>query len=167
MNIYVLRHGLAGQSLAGHPAADQLRPLTSKGRKKTVKSAAAMLALGLTFDVIFTSPCLRARQTATIVADAFQARKKMALLSELNVGVPPGKLLRKLSHEPLLPENVLLVGHEPQLSGFISLLLIGTTQLSVQLKKGGLCCLSAPSLKGRRHATLEWLLTPKQMLAME
>ena len=58
---------------------------------------------------------------------------------------------------------MLLVGHEPYLSGLISLLVSGEATCAVVMKKGGLCKLSIESLKPGRCAALEWLLTPKQM----
>jgi phosphohistidine phosphatase len=166
MNIYVLRHGLAAPALTATSAADRRRPLTAKGRKKTAKIAAAMKDMGLAFDLILSSPYVRARQTAEIVADVFHARRRLEFLETLAVGSSPEKLLEELRRQHLMPENLLVVGHEPLLSGFISLLLSGAPQLSLQLKKGGLCGLSVSSLRRGGKATLEWLLTPKQMLAM-
>jgi phosphohistidine phosphatase SixA len=61
---------------------------------------------------------------------------------------------------------VLLVGHEPYLSGLVSLLASGGATLTVVMKKGGLCKLTTGSLIHGRCATLEWLLTPKQMALM-
>jgi phosphohistidine phosphatase len=167
MNVYVLRHGLAGRALSASVAADRLRPLTPKGRKKMAKIARAMRRADLAFDLILSSPCLRARQTAAIVTEAFAARKQLEFLDALSVGESAEALLRRLARLRPLPENLLLVGHEPQLSRFVSLLLAGAPGLTVQLKKGGLCKLSTSSLKRRGSATLEWLLTPKQMLAMQ
>jgi phosphohistidine phosphatase len=60
----------------------------------------------------------------------------------------------------------MLVGHEPFLSQLISLLVSGDTESSVLLKKGGFCKLSTEHLKHGKCATLEWLLTPRQMELM-
>jgi len=60
-----------------------------------------------------------------------------------------------LSHLQPPPESVLLVGHEPYLSGLISLLVSGDGSLAVVMKKGGLCKLSTDSLKHGRCAALE------------
>jgi len=166
MNLYILRHGIAVPALPVGAKSDFHRPLTPKGRKKVAKIGAAMEGLGLSFSLILTSPCVRARQTAEIVAKAFEPHKELEILKELATGVGPAALLNKLASQHLFPEDLLLVGHEPQLSGFISLLTSGSSHLPIQLKKGGLCKLSLPSLKARQHATLEWLLTPRQMLAM-
>ena len=64
------------------------------------------------------------------------------------------------------PESVLLVGHEPYLSGLISLLVSGKETFTVTMKKGGLCKLSTDSLHHGRCAALDWLLTPRQMALM-
>jgi phosphohistidine phosphatase SixA len=60
----------------------------------------------------------------------------------------------------------LLVGHEPDLSALASLLLTGGGGLTITLKKGGLCRLSAERLRVGRCASLEWLVTPSQLEAM-
>ena len=76
------------------------------------------------------------------------------------------KLVELLNHLQPSAESVLLVGHEPYLSGLISLLVSGNASFAVVMKKGGLCKLSTESLQPGRCATLEWLLTPKQMALM-
>jgi phosphohistidine phosphatase SixA len=55
----------------------------------------------------------------------------------------------------------MLVGHEPNLSSLASFLLGGTTDISINIKKGGVCCLSVDDLHNDRKAVLEWLVTPK------
>ena len=64
------------------------------------------------------------------------------------------------------PARTLLVGHEPYLGRLISTLLTGGPDLTLTLKKGGLCKLTVSRLRYGRCATLEWLLTPRQMIAI-
>src|SRR2546430_12625846 len=59
------------------------------------------------------------------------------------------------------PESVLLVGHEPYLSNLVSLLCAGGPNLSLTLKKGGLCRMEVEQLRAARCAHLEWLLAPR------
>ena len=122
-----------------------------------------MGALELSFDLILSSPYLRARQTAEIVAEVLKARKKLELSEFLTPGGSTKKLVELLRHRHPPPESVLLVGHEPYLSGLISLLVSGRESIAVTMKKGGLCMLSTEELAHGRCAGLEWLLTPKQM----
>ena len=166
MNLYILRHGLAVEPGTPGYAKDADRPLTPKGERKLWQIAEAMEALELSFDLMLSSPYLRARQTADIIAEAFNARKKLEFSEFLTPSGSPKRLIEFLLDLKPLPGNVLLVGHEPYLSGLIALLVAGDARLWVTLKKGGLCKLNAESLKPGRCAVLEWLLTPGQMKLM-
>ena len=166
MNLYILRHGIAVDPGSPGYAKDADRPLTPEGERKLGQITKAMEALELTFDLILSSPYLRARQTAEIVAEALKARKRLDFSETLTPGGSTKKLVELLDRLEPPPESVLLVGHEPYLSGLISLLVAGHEGFAVVLKKGGLCKLSTESLKHGRCAALEWLLTPKQMALM-
>jgi phosphohistidine phosphatase len=166
MNLYILRHGIATDPDAHEFAKDADRPLTAEGKRKLRQIADAMEAMGLSFDLIVSSPYLRARQTAEIIAEALEERKRLELPDSLTPGGSPRKLVELLNHLEPSPENVLLVGHEPYLSSLISLLVSGDASLAVVMKKGGLCKLSTESLQYGRCAALVWLLTPKQMALM-
>ena len=166
MNLYLLRHGIAVEPGTPGYAKDADRPLTPEGERKLGRIAAAMDALELSFDLILSSPYVRARRTAQIVAQALKARKRLELSDCLTPGGSTKKLVDLLNSLKPSPESVLLVGHEPYLSELISLLVSGNPALAVVMKKGGLCNLTIESLKHGRCATLEWLLTPKQMALM-
>jgi phosphohistidine phosphatase len=108
---------------------------------------------------------VRARQTAEIAAQAIGLKERIEEWSELGAGGSNEALLRRLQTVAQGKQfrSVLLVGHEPQLSELTSLLLSGKSNLSVDFRKAGVCCLQAgPSLKWGQ-ATLRWLLTPKQL----
>ena len=166
MNLYILRHGIATDPAAHEFAKDADRPLTPEGKRKLRQVAAAMAALELSFDLILSSPYLRARQTADVIAEALKERKRLELSDSLTPGGSMKKLVELLNHLQPSPESVLVVGHEPSLSSLISLLVSGGASFAVVMKKGGLCKLSTESLQPGRCATLEWLLTPKQMALM-
>ena len=61
-------------------------------------------------------------------------------------------------------ENIAIVGHEPYLSGLVSMLIAGDPEISLNLKKGGICCLSVEKLVHARCANLKWLLSPAQLV---
>lgn len=167
MNLYILRHGTAVEHGApGYENDDDARPLTSKGERKLWRVTEAMKAMGLEFDLILSSPLPRARQTAEIVAGAFKAQKKLKFSDDLKPNGSPKKLIRALNVLSPHPENILLSGHEPHLSGLISLLVSGDPSHEIELKKGGLCKLAIAELRPGRCAMLQWLLTPKQMELM-
>jgi phosphohistidine phosphatase len=165
MNLYILRHGIAVEHGAAGYENDDERPLTGKGERKMWSIAEAIKALGISFDTILSSPLVRAHQTAEIVAESLKCKKRLELTDTLSPQ-PSAKPLIEYLQEQGAIDDVLLVGHEPFLSQFISLLISGDTETSVLLKKGGFCKISTDHLKQGKCATLEWLLTAKQMELM-
>lgn len=165
VNLYFLRHGIAVEPGTQGYTRDSDRPLTPEGERKLVKIAEAMEAMELSFDLVFSSPYVRACQTAEIVVKVLKRTKKLEFSDAL---VPAGsarKLVDLLNH--IRPDDVLLVGHEPSMSELISLFTAGDANaIHVVMKKGGFCKLSTDSLQHGRCAALEWLLTPKQMVLM-
>ena len=76
MNCYFLRHGIAVEP-DEWTGRDFDRPLTDDGIERMKFEARAIAALSLQLDVIVTSPLLRARQTAEIVADRLKLRDEL------------------------------------------------------------------------------------------
>jgi len=128
--------------------------------------ARGMKALDLAFDLILTSPYLRARQTAEIVVTEFGAEKKLELSPHLEFAGDPAELLKELRSEHPSVESVLLVGHEPYLSELVSVLISGDERTEVVMKKGGLCKLTVEELSYGQCATLEWLMAPRLLTRM-
>ncbi len=167
MDLYLLRHGLAVELDAPGFARDADRPLTRKGERKLRGIAAAMREMELSFDYILSSPYLRARQTAEIVAALLRQSKRLRMTEALVPDAHPRQLAEELHALVPAPNSVLLVGHEPYLSRLISLLVSGDPDFAVTLKKAGLCKLLVPHrFRAGRCAELQWLLTPKQMELM-
>jgi phosphohistidine phosphatase len=164
MNVFILRHGLAVEPGSPGYTQDSERPLTPKGKQQLMKVAKGMRRLGLDFDLILASPYVRARQTADIVAKTLKLKKRLDYSEALTPSGSPKELIDYLNRLDPRPEDVLLVGHEPYLSQLISLLISGETGLAISMKKGGLCKLSADSLRADRCATLEWLLMPRMLM---
>jgi phosphohistidine phosphatase len=163
MELFLMRHGLAVERGTRGFEDDAARPLTSKGRRQVRKVAAAIKELERDFDLVLSSPFLRAKQTAEIVAGKLKLKKRLKFSNALAPGGMATVLLRQLGREKPAPQKVLLVGHEPDLSRLTSLLVAGNVQLELDLKKGGLCKLEAGKLAAGKCATLAWLLTPKQL----
>ena len=166
MNLYILRHAIAIERGTPGYENDAERPLTPKGERKLGRIARAMRRLDLELDLVLTSPYVRARQTAERVVEVLKLEKRMEFTDTLIPGGDSTALVNLISSHPQAPENVLLVGHEPYLSGLVSLLVAGAEGFVVELKKGGLCKLTVDQLKHGRCAELSWLLTPKQMELM-
>jgi len=163
MELYLLRHGLALVRDDLDYERDAERPLTPRGKRQLRQIAAAMKRLNLRFDLILSSPYVRARQTAKIVARALKRQKQLAFSDELIPGGNPRTLIQQLNTAHAKADAVLLVGHEPYLSHLTSWLTTGQPDLAMDFKKGGLCKLETEALGYDRCAALAWLLTPKQM----
>jgi len=145
---------------------DALRPLTREGEKQLARVARAMKKMGLEFDLILSSPYERAKKTAEIVAEKLKLAKQLKFAEELSCVGDAEKLINQLAALKPQPENVLLAGHEPYLSGLISLLIFGDAGAQIDFKKAALCKLKVERLRYGQCARLCWLLTPKQMELM-
>jgi phosphohistidine phosphatase len=165
MNLYIVRHAIAVPRGTPGYDDDSQRPLTDAGRKKMKKIVKGIHQLDLELDVILSSPYVRARDTAKIVAKEFKAEDKIAFSDNL---IPPGNFEKLVSeiHEKYDVNNLALIGHEPMLSSLISWLATGNTDMRVTLKKGGIAYLSTDNLYQDGRATLEWLLTPALMVEL-
>jgi phosphohistidine phosphatase len=160
MKLYILRHGDAVEA-GDARVKDSERPLTAKGIQRTEQLAEALKQMEVSFDAVLSSPLVRARETAEIVARGLKFGGKVDLTDALTLSGSMENLVRQLTMLRPSPKNVLLVGHEPYLSGFISLLCTGGPGLGLEMKKGALCRLEVESPSCGKCATLEWLLPPR------
>lgn len=185
MRLYILRHGRAGDRETWQ-GDDRLRPLTEDGKKRTVAAARGLAALGVRPDVILTSPYTRAAQTAELTAatlagvgagsDAADHEYQVGEVTEepaLAVGATLDRVAPALA-ERAGTGDVLLVGHEPDLSGIIGALIGGNHGgARVEMKKGACCRVDIPAGALRKAGqapeklagagTLAWLLTASQL----
>jgi phosphohistidine phosphatase len=164
VTLYVLRHGIAEDSAPD--GDDASRRLTPRGRKRVYAAAIGMRAMGLRFDLILTSPFARAHETAAVVAEVYGGDPPPREFPPLAQGVPAVETVRAL--RPLARQSaILVVGHEPGLSGMVSYVLSGSPEaIRIDLKKSGLVALEVHDLGRRAGATLSWMLTPRQLRAL-
>jgi phosphohistidine phosphatase len=160
MKIYLVRHAIAEEPGTSGYEDDSLRPLTEKGRGKMQRIARALRELGVAPDLIVSSPYARASQTASILAKEFKYKEELAYSDFLAPMGEPNDMIGEIN-EKYSVDELMLVGHEPNLSSLAGVLLAGSPDLAINLKKGGVCCLSVDDLHYDRRAVLEWLVTPK------
>jgi phosphohistidine phosphatase len=161
MNLFLLRHAKAcARGPKWRP--DDIRPLTREGEKKMFNVARGIQSLNLSFDLILTSPYLRAFRTAEILAEVFES-KKVSESKNLIAEADPKAVIGEINENFPDLMNIVLVGHEPFLTHLISVLLSGKEGLSIDLRKGGFCELSVSKLCFGPCARLDWLLTPRQL----
>jgi phosphohistidine phosphatase len=169
MDLFVLRHGLAG-SRDEWIGPDAERPLTGKGRSRSRAAARGLARLGVAPEVILTSVYARAAQTAQLTAAELRAPVvEVQALEPGNLLEGYHLLLRSYGED----SSVMLVGHEPDLSELIGALIAGPAPARVDLKKGACARLSldAAALRARTAseapiATLQWLLTARALAAI-
>ena len=160
MQLYLLRHAIAVERGTPGYENDAERPLTPKGRRKLEKIVEALQDSGLVLDQVISSPYLRARETAHVVAKAYKL--KVALCEHLAPGMDHYGLKQELAETYPQAVNLMLVGHEPDLSELTCSLIGAPSYALAGLKKGGLACLNLPSWESL--ASLEYLVTPKTLL---
>ncbi len=164
LDLYLIRHGLAGEHRPD--ADDRERPLTDEGKQKTRQVAKRLQTLGLQFDLVLTSPLVRARQTADILLDArlapdLSTSDHLAPGGDIHVWLDWLQRWRSLTATALA-----LVGHEPDLSHWSEILLWGQSRGVITLKKAGIIGLTLPNenFSPVGHSSLFWLAPPRFLL---
>ena len=166
MDVYVLRHGVADERDFQKYPDDDLRPLIPEGIDKLTRQAKGLKAVGFAVDLVISSPLVRAVQTAEVVMASLEIAGELAYSETLVPEAHPYLLLEELASKHRDVEKVMVVGHEPHMSSFVSMAVTGDPNGLIRLKKGALCKLRIPRLDGVRSGWLEWLMTPEQMIKL-
>ncbi len=160
MRLILFRHGPAEPRENYRGGADAGRPLTAEGRSKTRQAARG---LGRQLDRvtdILTSPYVRARETADILATVFEVA--VVEFEGLAPGDEAARLETWLAERP--PDTVAIaVGHEPGLGDAASFFLAGRTTGFAPLKKAGAIALGFDEKPASGNAWLEFAMTGKQL----
>ena len=152
VRLHLLRHAHAGDAFEWI-GDDDLRPLTKKGRRQAERLGSFLEAHAVRPDVIITSPLVRARQTAEIVAEALGMTVKV----DRRLGGGFGKReLWAVLDEAGAPE-VLLVGHDPDFSMLLTYLIDAA---GLSMKKGALATIDLQTKLGDGEGELRWLVPP-------
>lgn len=161
--LYLIRHGVAEERGDAWPD-DTKRPLSEEGMARLRKSARGLARLGVWIDLVLTSPLVRTRQTADIVASGFDPRPAIIAVDSLAPeGTYPSLVadLEKLARKT----RIALVGHEPGI-GELAARLIGSRH-SFEFKKGAVCRIDVEQLPPAGPGDLRWMLTPKILSAIK
>jgi phosphohistidine phosphatase len=164
MELYLIRHGIAADKVAYEN--DEKRPLTEEGRQKTRKVAQQIREIQLHFELILTSPLLRAQETAKILQDIGLSSK----VEEFSPLAPDGNIEAWVSwlQQRRLTTNdqsIALVGHQPDLGNWAEVLIWGKAQEKLLLKKAGIIGLKLPETETPLNRSQLFLLTsPKWLL---
>jgi phosphohistidine phosphatase len=158
MELYLIRHADVAP-LAPPLGSDEERPLTTAGLEQCKALAAALGRLGVKLEKLYTSPLVRARQTADeLVKHWTGPAPELVVADALDPETKPKK--RKHFLLSLDGNSVGLVGHEPDL-GEIAGYLIGSKKAQVHLSKAGVARVEFSESPCKGGGVLNWLLPPE------
>lgn len=168
MKLYLCRHAVAEESA---PGGDSRRALSAEGRTHFARVAAGLATMKPQIEIIFTSPYLRARQTAEIMAKTLDRARtadghhKTAIVpaSELACGGAPELLRKRLRSGKHPPHAIMAVGHAPDLENFLGQLCFGKPG-RVRFKKGAVACAKVDD--ALTQGELLFLMQPRQLAAL-
>lgn len=160
MRVYLMRHGIAISRDDPNAPPEADRNLTPAGIEKTRAASRGLRTLGIEPDAVFTSPYLRAVETAEIACESlgFPANK-IRHTDALTPDAKPAALFKELEDTKF--EEVLCCGHAPNLDHVIAFAVRAPSAFT-ELKKAGVACLEVDSLSPVR-AKLLWLQTAKSL----
>lgn len=164
MKIYIFRHGIAldrDEALI-KKVEDAGRPLTEKGRERNQQMLNWFKQQEISIEAMVVSPYLRAVQTSVQLKDIVKG-KTFSGVVELIPSAPPQAFVQWTKAHAKNLTNILVIGHEPQLTCLASWLVSGSQVSNIDLKKSGCICLEVESLLelGPRSAIIKWIIGPK------
>ena len=159
MELYLIRHAHALELGERGITNDEERPLSEEGEAQAHAAAQALQSKGVVLDKLYTSPFLRARQTAEILLRTWS--KPELILDTCDALAPNGKS-RKLSKYLLKSggAKIGLVGHMPHLGDYAAWL-IGNKTAQIELAKAGIALITCGELPSKGLGVLQWLVTPE------
>lgn len=163
IELYLVRHAIAAERGPKYPD-DTLRPLTPAGSKRFSKSVPGLLELDVVIDFVLTSPLVRARETAQLLAARLKPKPAIAEIDALAPGGRHQAIVEAIKSHCKRHRRLALVGHEPDLGELAARLLGARGQ--VEFKKGGVCCIEVDGATPGGPGTLRWMLTPKALRAL-
>ena len=159
--LYLIRHGIAEERGDAWPD-DAKRPLTDEGTERMRKAARGLVRLGVKFDAVLTSPFVRTRQTAEIVATAYEERPPIVAVESLAPGGSIQSVLSDLERQARR-SRVAIVGHEPGI-GELAARLAGA-RYPIEFKKGAVCRIDVKTFPAG-PGKLRWFVTSKVLRLM-
>jgi phosphohistidine phosphatase len=159
MILYILRHAWAGHYGDPEWPDDALRPLSDEGRERFAAVAAALVDRGVTPGIIATSPLIRCRQTAELLAKAVRPKPPLVELDALQPGSDLPALVTWTAGQSQEHEEIAWVGHAPDVDRMAAALLGQTGQ--IRLAKGAAAAIRFYDDITLGAGELRWLVTAK------
>lgn len=163
MNIFFMRHAEAEPR--ERYADDFQRPLTAQGRAQQYLVVRALAPILQPLDHLLSSPLVRARQTADIVADTLQFPGPVEETAVLGADCTIGAVLQLLQRYPR-QARLLCIGHEPAMSRLSAIFLDGEGRSAMAFQPGTIIGLSFPGHPTPGQGSLRLFLRPAEVLTL-
>ncbi|MBM2846685.1 MAG: phosphohistidine phosphatase SixA [Bacteroidetes bacterium] len=158
MHIYLVRHTEA-VPVGGTITRDADRTLSVRGEADAVLMGQALAKVEPDLDIVVTSPLVRAVQTGEIIGGQISQHPILHVSEHLAPG---------FNHRSLMQElvslsgggRIIAVGHQPDLTNFISYFIAGSSYASIAMETGAIASIALRPEGGRSEAYLRWILTP-------
>lgn len=161
MQLYLVRHGDAVDGRVAGVDRDDDRWLTDEGREETRWGAEILQKLGVEPDLIMSSPLVRARQTAEIIADVIGKSDEIVISDHLVHGGAFQGILQDIQAQGS-PKRVILTGHMPSIGELIGWLTWNDRLCAVRMRTAGIARVDLPDDRiAPGWGDLRWLLPPK------
>lgn len=157
LSLYLVRHALAADRGAAYPN-DDLRPLTARGMARFRSAVKGLATLDIEIDTILSSPLVRARQTADILANGLPGTPAVVETDALRPGARFEQLVRAVA-DCAGCASIALVGHEPDI-GETAGRLAGTSG-SIPFNKGAVCRIDFEEWPPDGPGRLRWFVTQR------
>jgi phosphohistidine phosphatase len=165
MNLYLLRHADAHSLGERGVTTDEERPLSERGVLQAEQLAIGIKRMGMALDKVLTSPLRRSLQTAEVMCRKLaRPGLEITVCNQLAPGQSTKKLAKLLMRVDA--DNLILVGHEPDLSRHTAWL-IGSREARLEFSKGALAHVSCDAIPHKGAGTLLWLVTPQWLQALD
>jgi phosphohistidine phosphatase len=158
MNLYIVRHGIAVDVGEHGVRKDSDRFLSEDGRRKTAAVGRGLKHLGVKPDLILTSPLARTRETAELIADAYDPALPFEVFDPLAPGGDFVEMVRSLKERSAA--EVMLVGHMPEVAEWVSMFVVGDPGMEVTFKRAAVACIRFDGPPAVGCGRLEWLIPP-------
>ena len=158
MDLYLIRHADALALGERGNTEDAARPLSDRGYEQAKLVGGWMQKKGITLDQIFTSPLLRAHQTAEGMLLSLSPAPPLQPCPELAPGEKPKRLAKVLRRGSI--SRAALVGHMPDLA-VLAAWLIGSKRAQIDLAKAGIAYINVADEPYKGGGVLVWLVTPE------
>ena len=159
VELYLVRHAIAAERGPEWPD-DARRPLTERGIQRFREEVAGLRTLDVAIQEVISSPLVRAKQTADLLAAGLDGKPVVRILKALEPGHSPTTVISQVARLARR-SKIAIVGHEPDL-GELAAHLVGASR-PLPFRKGSVCRIDLESFTSRHAGSLIWFVTPKML----